>query len=288
MEYVSLALLFFISLPQAALSLEIINLLMGKGENSNPSIKNVLRSCTALAFMLLVTYVITQLVPNVHLNSLGQAIAYILILKAVYNYKWKGLIISVLLWNSTLIVIQDLYIPYVLIYMGVDMAQLARNTAAVFYLSLPARFAQMGVIVFLKKFYFLIDFAKARKYYYPLVYILIALNLAVDVLSNLCVNYYKVMAMQDFMAFVAVIYVLIALYCPILVLVDKVAKGVMSFSYSRHISVNKEFASILKRIEKLIDENDVESAKKFIGTICKTKLSGKDKERNGGDEAGSY
>ena len=278
MGHVSLALLFFILLPQGALSLEIINLLMGSGENCNPSIINVLRFCTALAFMLLATYVITPLAPNAHLNNLVQAIAYILILKAVYHYKWKNLIISVLLWNSTLIVIQDLYIPYVLLYMGADIAQLDRNTAAVFYLSLPARFAQMGVIVFLKEFYFLIDFVKARKYYYPAAYIFTALNLTVDVLSNLCVNYYKVVSMQDFIVFVAAIYVLVGLYYPILILVDKVSKGVMSFGYSRHISVNKEFASILKRIEKLIEQNDTESVKKFISTIRETTFNEENKE----------
>ena len=179
MGIVSLGMLFFISLPKAVLSLEMIHVLMGVGEIGNQSIKNVLRFCEALVCILLATYVIGLLAPNVYLNNLGCAVAYILILKAIYNYKWKNLIISVLLCNSALVVIEDMYIPYVLIYMGVDITQLAQNAAVLFYLSLPARFTQMMIIAFLRKFKPLINFAKARKYFYPLAYTLIVSNLAV-------------------------------------------------------------------------------------------------------------
>ena len=245
--------------------------------------KSVLRFCGALACILLATYVIRLLAPNIYLNNLGYAAAYILILKATYNYKWKNLIISVLLCNSTLIVIEDLYIPYVLIYMGADIAQLAKNIAVLFYLSLPARFTQMLIIAFLRKFNFLIDFAKARKYFYPLAYILIVSNLAVDVLSNLCANYYKVMKLQDFMVFAVVIYVLVGLYYSIPILVDKVSSMVVGFYFYKCISLKEEYESILTRIEKLIDENDMVSAKKFIVTIREVEFGGDGENGEGGE-----
>ena len=172
--HIDLIILFLESLPEAAQNLIMILLFGDQKERLKPGKSNILRFVAAITLMLLASWILHPLAPNLMVNVVYHSAAYIVIVGVVYGMKPGTAAFSVTTLLSFVSAIENSFIPFVITYDMGGLQNFLNNDRIIILCSIVVRVIQGVAIYLLYKYEDVVDVRKISK---PARRIFIILNI---------------------------------------------------------------------------------------------------------------
>lgn len=264
----NLFILLLVSLPEAFLNLIMALLITGRKENLKINKQNVIRFLTALFFMLLSSYCIRPISPNIITSVAAHVIAYSLIIMFVYRMKLIYALFGTAFFYLVIAITESLYTPYVITYGFKGMANFQNAYHWYVLLSLPQRVVQIIVIALLWKHEVLLITMINRQFHKVFLASFLLLTLGEYLLC------YIFVAVFDMIPFVYQITLSVSLFIIAIVLnvmIFKLMYMVISHlivkSYSKYNDLEDDVKFAFNEIRTLLLNNQVDEAVKLIDNL---------------------
>ena len=270
----NLYILFFISLPEALLNLYIMLRLAGESKKLKfKNINNTLRFLITIALMLLGSWIIRPLAPNVVINILLHSIVYTLLISLIYKtnlIKSAFCVSLVLLLYST---VENLYIRFIIAYISHGIENFNSNYQMFIVYSLPYRFAQIAAIIFLIKYEIVLDIAKIDKSFNRLfvicMYLLTCLEYCFSYLFDM---YFEKMSLFHQIIFSIAISIM-AFITSLLVFkfIYIIVRGLLTGGYKQYQELEMDSKYAFKKVYTLIKDNNINGAEEILENLIDIK-----------------
>lgn len=269
MGQVSLFMLLCLSLPEAVLYLPLMLLFAGEKEHLNFRQKgNIFRFVVAVVLMLLTTIFVRPHIISVPLSAFAHYLAYIIILRIIYNISLHRAFFSITLIASFCILFENLLIPFVIIFFAGNQENFMQNNMAMLISSIPIRLFQIVTILFMWKYYVIFVSTKLNKRIYLLLsFILSAIFIAELLLSYLLVSYLGIMSGVHKIFYVLSLLLMVFFNFLIFKLIFEVMKWMVEGGTKQYQSLEDDSRWFFEKVDSLLSENDVSGARALIGKL---------------------
>lgn len=269
----NLYILLLISLPEAFLNIILILLFAGKKEKLKLDKNNIMRFTIALVSMLLVSNFIRPIVPNVVINMLLHVIAYIVILKLVYNIDLKYITLGVLFMVLVLSSVENLYIPYIITYVSKGIENFSNHYPFYVVYSMPYRIFQIILIRFFWKHQVLLVTKINRRFHNFFIISTFILIIIEYFLNYLFYSYFNVMTLSHQISLSLSLILMVTVFNYLVFKFIYIAvSDIVTNGYKQYTELEENVKYALNEVEELLKMDKVDDAINLID-----KLIGKDK-----------
>lgn len=265
--------LLFISLPEAFLNLILILLFAGQKNRLSINQQNIMKFSITLLLMLVSTWFIRSLSPNVAVNALCTTAAYIVILLIVYRINVGITALSVTTIFLYIVAIENTYIPFIITYHAKNLTEFFGSNLTLFLCAIPERILQVLAIALLWKYNDVLEITRINKKF---LRILIICNLIIYS-SEEFFSYIFVQNFNNYSFLVQIIYAIVLL---MLILAFNVLifafmyialKGVMILGFNRYHELENKYRELednaqygFEKIYEHLKNNDNENAMNML------------------------
>ncbi len=142
-------------------------------------------------FMLFATTIIRPLSPNVIVSMVYHIIAYTIIISLICKTNLWTMLFSTITTMLLMSTIDNLYVPIVTILLGKGINEYMQNIFVMFALSMPVRLFQILGVIFLKRYYNILEFTNiSKKFRKVFIFCNIIIISAEYYISNSFVNHF--------------------------------------------------------------------------------------------------
>jgi hypothetical protein len=226
---------------------------------------NIIRFALSLSFVLLSTYIVRPLAPNVAVSILLQALCYIIVIGIVYRmgvYKTLFSISLLVLYFATM---ENIYIPYVIVYMSKGISSFFANNLVVFLCSIPMRIIQTCVIIFLWKYFIVFVAAKLnKKLYITLTIAITGISLADYFISYIFTCYFSFMVLAHQLIFSIGLLVFAISILFVLKLIYDTTKWAVEGGTRQYQDLENSSERLVEELSYLLENDNITEAKKLL------------------------
>ncbi len=264
----NLYILFLVSLPEAFLNLIIALLITGRKENLKINKHNVIRFITALSLMLLSSYVIRPISPNVITSVTLHVIAYTVLLMLVYRMKPIYALFGTAFIFMIMTTAEVIYTPYVITYGFKGMANFQNAYHWYVLISLPPRILQIIVITFLWRHDILLVTRINNKFHRIFIVSFLLLGFGEQMLYFVFVSIFDKLQIVYQISFSAAMFIIVlVLNFLILKLIYTVINGLVVKSFNKYNDLENDVKFAFDEIRTLLVNNQVDEAVELIDDL---------------------
>lgn len=263
------SILFFGSLPETFLNLVIILLLAGNRERLKINLSNFAGFISALGLMLVTSWFIRPLVPNVAVSFVLHMIIYAVIMLLIYKVNIVKAFFCTSILALLLSTMENLYIPYVITYVCGSLDKVYNNSMLFILISIPMRLIQAVAIIMLLKHSVVLEVTKIdRKFHRLFIICLYILTFVEYYMSNIFINYFNNMSLVHQITFSVSLFAIICVF-GILVFnfIYSTVKGIVTQGYKQYQELENNAKLAFEEVYIMIKSNNSEKAAKFIEEI---------------------
>ena len=271
--------LFLVSLPLAVLDLAQFLLFTGNKNRLMLNKANIVRFAAAVFLMLIATYLIRSISPNVPINMLLHIIAYVIILLLVYRMNFQYAVLGVAFTMLIYSTIDNVTFPYIIKYFSKGLENFENQFVLYPLFTLPNFICSIIVIRLLWK-YEIHMLSKINSSFHKL-YIKTALILIVIeyFLSFIFNNNSSEMSLGHQITFSAALLLLtVCMNLIIFNLYHKTIIGLVQKGYANYLDLEESARFAFTEIQKMLYEKNYEEAINFIDELME-KEENKNNER---------
>ncbi|MDP4094116.1 MAG: hypothetical protein Q8920_12225 [Bacillota bacterium] len=272
METTPLSILI-ISLPEAFLNLIIVMLIAGSRELLRFNKGNAIRFFFSLGFMVLSSAVIrpliSEIVQNMILSFLIHTFIYAIVIAIIYRMNFRKSFLSVLLMGFTFMTLENVYIPFLVVYVFKGQENFYAHFINVFLASLPERLVQMGLIIFLWKYQFAFAVTRINKKFYNFFTVFIfVLSICEAYFSFIFTMYFPELSLENQILFsITLISSVVVFYLLVYRFIYITIKGLITQGYKQYKELEDNAEKAITTVHTLLENNDFESAKNFVRNL---------------------
>jgi hypothetical protein len=260
--------LFLVSLPEAFLNLTIALLITGRKENLKINEQNVIRFLVAIILMLMSSWVIRPISPNILTSVTLHVIAYSLIYMIVYRLKPVYALFGTSFFFLMITTTEILYTPYVITYVFKGMASFQNGYHWYVLLTLPQRLVQVIIIAFLWKHEVLLVTRISRRFHRMFLASFLLLAFGEQLLYFVFLSVFDEMQLVYQITFsVSMFVIVLTLNFLLLKLLYTVISGLIVNSYNKYNEFEDDVKFALGEIRSLLANNQLDEAVKLIDSL---------------------
>ncbi len=248
--------LLLVSLPEAFLNLMLILLFAGQKNCLKLKQQNIIKFCITLVLMLVSTWFIRPLAPNIVVNTLCTTVAYIVIFLIVYRLNVGIIALSVTSILLYILAIENTYIPFVIAYHAKNLTEFFGSNLTLLLCSIPERVLQVLAIALLWKYNEALVITSINKKFRM---ILIPCNIIIfsteEFFSNIFVKFFNSFSFFEQIIYAVVLLMLILAFNTLIFAYMYIAlKGVMILGFNRYQKLENKYQELEDNAQFAFDE----------------------------------
>lgn len=260
--------LLLVSLPEAFLNLIIALIITGRKENLELERYNITKFLSSLFLMLIASWVIRPLSPNVITSITLHVIAYSLILIIIYGMKPVYALFGTSFFLMIITTTEVLYTPYVITYVFNGMANFQNAYHWYVLLALPQRIVQVLAIVFLWKHEVLLATRINRRFHRLFLASFLLLLFGEQLLYFVFISsFVKLQLVYQIIFSVSMFAIVVVLNVLMFKLIYTVIGGLIVKSFNKYNDFEEDVRFALNEIRTMLVNNKVDEAVKLIDYI---------------------
>ncbi|ACL75319.1 hypothetical protein [Ruminiclostridium cellulolyticum] len=264
----NLYILFLVSLPESFLNLIIALLITTRKEDLKVNKRNVIKFSTTILLMLLSTWIIRPISPNIITSVTLHTIAYSLIFMLVYKMKLIYALFGISFFLLIITTTEILYAPYVITYIFKGMANFQNIYHWYVLLAIPQRIFQVIVIVFLWRHEILLATRINRRVHRLFLASFLLLLFGEQLLYFVFLTVFEKMQLVCQITFSVSVFVIVSVLNILMFkLIYTVINGLIVKSYNKYCEFEDDVKFALDEIRSLLANNQVDEAVKLIDYI---------------------